>query len=254
MGADVLTRTHVKHQPTASDHRFFTTMALAAVAVVFGGFATSYYLWPIMGSTHYATGLPIAPSFPPIVHVHAAAFSTWMLLLVAQVRLVAVGRTAFHRRVGAVSAWLVPFLVGTGLTTAVRGARDGWNPGGPSADALSFMIVPFGDIVVFTALVTAGLLFRRRSEIHKRLMLLATLGGLMPAAITRMPLVAGRPFPMFALFSALVLAPAARDFWRGSGNRWLSLLVGIGILASVVLRPLIGMSAQWRAFAATLVG
>jgi hypothetical protein len=253
MGADVLTRTQVTNQPAASEHRFFTKMAFGALAVVFGGFATSYYLWPIARSTHYANGLPIAPSFPLIVHVHATAFTTWILLLVAQVRFVAVGRTSLHRRVGAVAAWLVPFLVATGLMTAVRGARDGWNPAG-APDALSFMIVPFGDIVVFTTLLTAGLLFRRRSDIHKRLMLLATLGGLLPAAITRMPLVAGRPLAMFALFSALVLAPAARDFWRGSSHRWLSLLVGVGILVSVVLRPLIGLSAQWHAFAARLVG
>lgn len=76
----------------------------------------------------------------------------------------------------------------------------------------------------------------------------------MPAAITRIPGVAGRPLPMLALFSTLVLVPALRDFWCGSKTRWLSLLVGLTILASIVVRPLIGMSPQWRAFAAWLVG
>jgi hypothetical protein len=220
--------TQIENKRRASDHRFFTIMTLATLVVVFAGFATSYYLWPITRATHLANGVPIAPSFPLIVHAHAAAFSGWILLLVAQVRLVAVGRAALHRKVGVVAAWLVPFLIATGLLTAVRGARDGWNPAG-APDALSFMIVPFGDIVVFTTLLTAGLFFRGRPDIHKRLMLLATLGGVLPAAITRMPLVAGRPLAMFARFSALVLAPAVRDFRRGSRTRWLSLLVGLGI-------------------------
>jgi hypothetical protein len=115
------------------------------------------------------------------------------------------------------------------------------------------MIVPVGDIAVFTPLVIAGLALRRRPDIHKRLMLLATLGGLLPPAITRIPIIAGRPLLMFAVFTALVLAPAVRDFRHGSSHRWLSLGLGVGILGSVLLRPLIGSSAAWRSFASWVV-
>lgn len=237
-----------------ADHRFFTTMAMAALTVVFMGFATSYYLWPITRATHYPTGRPISPAFPLIVHVHAVGFSAWILLLVAQVSLVAAGRTSTHRRLGMAGVWLLPILVLTGLVTAVRGARDGWNPAAAAfADSLGFLIVGLVDLVVFAVLATAGLAFRRRPGVHKRLMLLATLGGLMWPAITRMPIVAGPFLPMFALLSALVLAPAARDFWNGSTHRWLSLLVGLSILASLVLRPALAATAAWRAFAAWLV-
>lgn len=85
------------------------------------------------------------------------------------------------------------------------------------------MIVGVADIAVFTGLAVAGLAWRRRPDVHKRLMLLATLGGLMWPAITRMPIVAGRFVPMFALLSTLVLAPAIRDLWRGAPTRWVSL-------------------------------
>ena len=60
-------------------------------------------------------------------------------------------------------------------------------------------------------------------------MLLATLGGLMWPAITRMPILSGRFVPMFAL------------------------LVGLGILATFPLRVVIGTSAPWRTFAAWVV-
>jgi hypothetical protein len=234
------------------DRTFFTQMSLAALAVVFVGFAASYFLWPIIRSTHDLAGRAISPSSPLIVHLHAAAFTAWMLLLVAQARLVAVGRTDIHRRIDAVAVWLVPLLVITALMTAVRGARDGWNPagppGGPFVDALSFMAVPVGDVVVFVALVAAGLVLRRRREIHKRLMLLATVGALLPPATSRMGPVG------LVVFAVLLFAPAARDFWCRARARWLSLFVALGILASIPVRTLVGMSGPWHAFAAWLVG
>ena len=240
--------TTTERTSSVDDRAFFTGMSVAAVAVVFVGFAASYFLWPILRSTHDLAGRPIPPSSPLIVHLHAAGFSAWMLLLVAQTRLVAAGRTDIHRRLGAVAMWLLPLLVITGLMTAVRGARDGWNPGGPFVDALGFMVIPVGDIVVFTALVTAGFVLRRRRETHKRLMLLATVGGLLPPATSRMGVVG------LGVFALLVLAPAARDFWYRARARWVSLFVALGILASVPVRTLIGMSASWRAFAAWIVG
>jgi len=235
------------------DRRFFAGMACAALAVVFSGFAMSYYLWPITRAIHYPAGQPISSSIPVIVHLHAIAFSAWILLLLAQVSLVMTGRVAVHRRLGGLAAGLIPIMVVTGLLTAGRGARDGWNPGGPFPDGLGFMIVGVADIAVFTGLAVAGLAWRRRPDVHKRLMLLATLGGLMWPAITRLPILSGRFVPMFALQSTLVLAPAIRDLWRGAPTRWVSLLLGLGILATFPLRVVVGTGETWRAFATWLV-
>jgi hypothetical protein len=240
--------------PTGLAHgRFFTAMAFGSLAVVFAGFATSYYLWPFTRATHYPAGQPISPSLPLLVHVHAVAFSGWVGLLVVQAGLVSQGRMATHRGLGRLGAGLLPIVIGIGLLTAVRGARDGWNPGGPFHDALSFMFVGIADIVVFASLTTAGLALRSHPDRHKRLMLLGTIGGLMWPAITRMPLVAGR-FPlMFGLLTMLVMAPAAHDFLTRSRARWLSIGVGLGVLATFPLRTAIGNSAAWRAFAAWVI-
>jgi hypothetical protein len=51
-------------------------------------------------------------------------------------------------------------------------------------------VVNVADLLVFAFLTAAGLALRSRPEIHKRLMLLGTIGGLMWPAITRMPVVA----------------------------------------------------------------
>jgi hypothetical protein len=66
-----------------------------------------------------------------------------------------------------------------GYLTAVEGARRGVTP--PGGPPLAFLAVPLGALVAFPILVGAGLYRRRRSETHKRLMLLATIVLLTPA-------------------------------------------------------------------------
>ena len=95
------------------------------------------------------------------------------------------------------------------------------------------MVVGLADILVFSGFVAAGLYYRRRPEVHKRLMLLGTVGGLMWPAITRMPYVAGRPIVMFALLSALVLASAVRDLLVRARVHPVSVWGGLLILAAL---------------------
>jgi hypothetical protein len=54
------------------------------------------------------------------------------------------------------------------------------------ADPLLGLVNPLGDLVTFGILVAAGYWYRHRSDIHKRLMLLATVGGLMPAPLAHL--------------------------------------------------------------------
>jgi hypothetical protein len=63
------------------DHFFFSGMALLLLATVFVGFARTYYLAGMVHAT--------LPSV--IIHLHGAAFSYWILVLVAQTSLVASG-------------------------------------------------------------------------------------------------------------------------------------------------------------------
>jgi hypothetical protein len=240
-------------QSAATDRVFFGVMAYAALVVVLAGFATSYYLWPLTRATHHAGGQPVSQSLPLVVHAHAVLFTAWIFVFVTQVTLVLGDRAGVHRRLGSAAAWLVPMMVATGLLTAVRGARDGWNPGGPYQDAFAFMFVGVADLIVFLSLTAAGLALRRRPELHKRCMLLGTLGGLMWPAITRMPIIAGRVPLMFGVLAALVLAPAVRDIVMRSRTWWLTLGVGVGILATFPLRVVVGNSQAWRAFAAWIV-
>src|ERR1700736_5658637 len=84
------------------DHFFFSGMALLMLVTVFVGFAPSYYL----------AGLFRAPLPSPIIHVHGALFSCWILLLVRKTSLVSAGRVGGHRRLGIAGLILAWFMVG----------------------------------------------------------------------------------------------------------------------------------------------
>ena len=152
------------------DHRFFTGMAIAAALTAFIGFAPTYYLSSAFG------GRPLTT----LVHVHGAIATAWILLFLTQTSLVAARRTDLHRRLGVAGAVLAVLLLVVGYLTAIEAARRGVTPpGGPPP--MAFLAVPIGTLVVFAILVGAGLAQRRRSETHKRLMLLATIAILTPA-------------------------------------------------------------------------
>ncbi len=66
--------------------RFFTTMAVLLLVIVFVGFAPSFYL-KIFFDT---------PELPWYVHLHGAVLTAWFTLFLAQTVLIATKRTATH--------------------------------------------------------------------------------------------------------------------------------------------------------------
>lgn len=245
--------THRSLPVVVAERRVFAAIAWTAVAVVVAGFASSYYLWPLTRATHFPAGPPMPRSLPLVVHAHAVTFSLWLVLLAVQSGLIVRGDLRTHQRLGRGAVALLPIMLLTGLATAVAGGRAGWNPGGPYRDALGFMFVGIADLAVFFSLTVAGLALRRRADLHRRFMLLGTVGGLLWPAITRMPFLAGHPPRMFALLALLVLAPAGHDLIARARWRWLSLGLGVAILATFPMRVAIANSAMWRSVAAWLI-
>lgn len=229
----------------ARGRSFYTAMGIVAILVVLVGFSASI--------TDGVTG---RRTLSPLVHVHVALFSAWLLLFVAQTRLVAAGRTSVHRHLGGAAAVLGVAMIGVGFQTAIAAARRGY-PG--NGDPLGFMVHPLGDLVSFAVLVGAALWYRRRPEVHKRLMLLATIGAMMnaplshwhrelPAALQANPLVF--VLPMVALLSS----SAVHDRVSSGRVHPVSLWGGLVLFAWGNARELlIGPSAAWHRVAAWLV-
>jgi hypothetical protein len=223
-------------------------MAIAAAAVVFGGSRplTTFGHCPCDSISEWASRIV---DFA-VAHPCARA---WLLLLITQTSLVAADRIGTHRKVGVAGAGIGLALVALGVLTAFRGARDGWNPGGPFHDSIGFLAVTLGDVLLFSGFVAAGLYYRRRPDWHKRFMLLGTLAGLMWPAITRMPLIAPHPVRMFGLLIALVVALPVRDYLVRRRLHPVSTWGAIVILMSFPVRVAVGNSAVWHLLASRII-
>jgi hypothetical protein len=190
-----------------ADRLFVSALAAAILATVFTGFAPSFYLraWS-------ASAMPL----PTLLWIHGIAFSAWIALLALQVALVRMRRMSWHRILGAASLALAPLMGGTALMAQAARTRrallDGSYAQNPMLEnmllALAFCAVP-----VFLALVALALLHRRRPEVHKRLMLIATVAIIGPALV-RIPAVAAQHPVVGALLPFLYLLPLfAWDLW-----------------------------------------
>ena len=223
-----------------SERLFFTGMAVAFLAAVFAGFARSYYLRPYFGTP------------PPtlLLHMHGFVFTSWILLLLVQTTLVAANRTRVHRRLGVAGAVVAALMVMLGTVTAIVRAPTG-ELAADGTPALAFLTIPLGDIVVFAMLVSAAFYFRRRADMHKRLMLLATI-AILPPATARWPLAFIQqvgPLAFFGLADLFIVPLLAYDvLTRGRLHR-VTLIGALFLVASQPLRLLIGPTAAWLAFA-----
>ena len=218
--------------------RFYIGASLAIITAVFVGFAPTYYL---KGHFH-------GPPLPWLVHAHGLVFSSWILLFLTQTFLIAARRTDLHRRLGLGGAVLAGLLVVLGLTTAIVSARRNVAAGKP--EALMFLATPFADMLVFSVLAAAGVYHRRRREIHKRLMLLATI-AILPAAFARWPLaiVADGPRTVFATTDLFIVAALIHDFVSNRRLHPANVWGGLFVVASQPVRLAMAGTGVWLAFA-----
>ncbi len=223
---------------------FYIGMSIALVITVFAGFAPTYYLRP------YFNTAPLMP----LLHLHGFVFTSWLVLFVTQTTLVAAHRTDIHRRLGVAGGVIAVLMVLLGITTALVRAKQGATPL-PGISPLSFLVVPLGDMFVFPILVGAGFYFRRRPDVHKRLMLLATI-SILAAAIARLPFAIMRAGPpaFFGLTDVFVVACVLYDLVTLRRIHRATALAGLFIVASQPLRLMLGGTHAWLSFAAWLVG
>jgi FtsH-binding integral membrane protein len=150
-------------------------MAILMLFTVFAGFARTYFF----------AGIFRAPLPSLIIHLHGAAFTAWILLLVAQTSLVSAGHVDIHRQLGIAGFLLGCLMVILGVMAATDSPGRGAGPVG--RDPQAFYIVPLTDIVIFGTAMFFAYRDRRDSAAHKRFIYIATT-ALLIAAIARVPI------------------------------------------------------------------
>jgi uncharacterized membrane protein YozB (DUF420 family) len=186
---------------------FYFAMALVIAAVVICGFSRT------IGSDL------IYPAYPRpwILYVHATVFPLWILLFLTQTALVRSGNVKLHRRIGVFGLVLGTILPIVAIATAIsmdrlhiaHGYRNDFYP--------PFFIVHINDMAAFIILFgLAAFLRKKKTELHRRLMFVATC-VLTDAAFDRLPSLRD-DHPAIALgiafvcLDGLILCGVARDW------------------------------------------
>jgi hypothetical protein len=220
------------------DDYFFPAMVLLILGIVFIGFAHSYFLAGV-----FHAKLP-----SPLVHIHGALFSCWILLLIAQVTLVSVGHVRWHMRLGIFGVILAVLMVLVGFATLIAVVRR------HAVFAMGLDTLFAGDVLqlsTFAVLVFWAFLVRRDGPAHKRLMILATVALLGPAlARWPFPFVFSSALVFFGILDLIPILLIAFDLWSRRKIHLVTIcgtLLLLGIQFS--MRPL-GHSSIWHQFTA----
>ena len=220
----------------------FLTVTGVMIAMVLVGF------WPYFRNIGTSS-----TERPWLIHLHAAVYSGWMVLLLTQVMLVWRRRSDLHRRLGRFGiaygvGVLVLGLVATIVAPLAHVASGAW----PLDQAASFLILPIGDMLLFSGFFAAGAIYRRKPEIHKRCMLLATI-ALMFAPAARFAGDWG-PAALLGVWLIPLLIAMGHDLWT---RRRIHPAYGIGTLVLLLTftRVLVMESPEWlRVGRAIMIG
>jgi len=212
---------------------FYVGLTFFMTAIVLIGFWPSYYGQILHG----------IPDRPLVLHAHGAIFTGWLVLLIAQVVLAWRGRVQMHRRVGrwgvAYGFLVLAMGIVVGLAAPVMHADAGeWT----RDRAAGFVLVTMGDMVLFGSLFVAAVVHRRKPEIHKRLMVGATV-ALLFAAVGRMPL-DSRPFVAAVVWLSPILIGMLYD-WKSRGRPHAAYVISAVWLLAGGTRVLVTESATW---------
>jgi hypothetical protein len=238
-----------------SDRWFFSGIAVLMVAINVAGFVPA-----LIDPGSRTVPLPLTP----LVLAHAVVGVAWLLLFLVQTVLVAANRTAAHRRLGIAGVGLAAALVVVTWMALIEFAQRGYDlsgdlvPRGTRVDPVAGFAALNG-IVLFGALVALALWYRKRPDVHKRLMALAMLGALVGAPVlhllnhwpTLRPLAAPLSAGIGLLLPALV--PIYDRVSRGSVHP-ASMWGTLGVLAwDAVFFGFVPTTEGWRHFTAWLV-
>ena len=226
--------------PREYDNYFFAVMALLILATVFVGFARTYFL----------AGVFRAPLPSLIIHIHGAAFSAWIILLITQISLVSAGRVDIHRRLGLFGFALACLMVTLGVLAATNSLTRGFSPPGSPFDPKTFYAIPLTDMAIFGTLVFFAFRARTNPSAHKRLILIATF-ALLDAPTGRPPftVLTAHPFLDSLFVWIFLLLLVAYDLWSLRKVHRATIWAGAFMVVMEQLRVPIGNTAAWHTFA-----
>lgn len=207
---------------------FFPIISSLLLAGLLIGFAKTFFLRSQFN----------VPPIPSYLYVHGVVLTTWFALVVAQTCLVAAHRTDLHRRLGIVAVVVAVLILPISAFVVVHAAQRAQ---GAITPLLRLEVV--GDLlslVWFGGFVAAAVYFRRRPDVHKRLMV-ASCFTIYGPVFARLQLVYGLPLPPPAVIPVGLCALGGYDLIAlrrfHPATAWIALLwVGLlGLLGALIV-------------------
>lgn len=146
---------------------FYLALPVLMLAIALIGFWPQYYGRLLSGSA-----LDIGSSHV-LVHIHSSLFLGWLAILFAQAWFVRAGRVDLHRRFGPLFATYGYGAAAVGTIAGLQLAAFRVTRGGALDEAAVFVAAPLLDMLMFSGFLTTAIIYRRRPEVHRTLMLFA---------------------------------------------------------------------------------
>lgn len=231
--------------------RLFVGIACVGVLAALTGFAKTFFV-PLFAGTFRAH---------PMIYVHGIFLFGWVVFFLSQTLLVQSRKLSRHRALGwAGGALAIGVIASTIFVATLAGRRVAASGARDVANGELFVVML--EMLVFASLIAAALWFRKRPEIHWRLMLLALVGSLGPAWFRFRHYFPEVDNPLFLysvlLADSLIVIAIISDVFRRGRPHSIYIIVGGGMIvlhlfevfafdtplfrlaASVVAGPLVG--------------
>jgi hypothetical protein len=211
------------------DHQFYCWLSRAIAVLVIAAFAKAVFRAEFESDAFRS----------PLTHAHALVYFSWVALFATQTSLITAERRDIHRKLGVLGLILVCLIVLLSAISTIRMFALGMEK--------FFFANPHIEVIVFVLLIVPAFVLRRQADIHKRLVVLATV-TLIGAATSHLPYI-GRLFPQAYLVvqDSFIVAGVMYDVVsRGRVHHtyiWggflivFSQLLGLEIHSSVMSRP-----------------
>ena len=214
---------------------FYFGMALLIAAIVIYGFS----------HTVEKNLIHAVPRRPLLLYVHAVVFSAWLAFFICQSLLIRARNVRLHRTMGWFGCALGSAVCVIGIWVAIVMSRFRIAHFAGKG-AVQNLGLSFYDIAAFTVAFVLAIMWRKRPEYHRRLMLLATI-ALTSAAFGRFPPWILPAHWFFIGVDLLVVLGALRDFLVGRRVHRVY-LIGLPVFVlcqTAVMYILVTNSSDW---------
>jgi hypothetical protein len=204
---------------------FFLAMSIVMLGVVFLGFAPTLFLRAFFDRA----------DIPRYLYLHGGILTAWFAWLIVQASCVAAKRVDLHRRLGILGIALgVPAVVVSAMTTLRFGPRLAENGVDVEARLHFLSEIVWNNLcflIFFCVFLSTAIIQRHRPQVHKRLMLLASISFL-PPAISRIidwPVWGvgnNAMLPLFACLVAFIVALGVHDLMSSKSVHPVTLVGG----------------------------